>query len=104
LCCIAGGVHLSGYPASAWWRIAAVTAGAQFLGHSMFNRVLRRVSPTMVSLAILFELPGAALIAAVWLHQTPHWTAIPGLVLLLVGIGVVVAARERGTEASVPVE
>ena len=101
--CLLGRVALTGYPASAWWRLAAVTAGAQFLGHSLFNRVLRRVSPTMVSLAILFEVPGAAAIAAIWLHQHPHASAVPGLVLLLVGIGLVVAGRGRGTEPSVPV-
>jgi drug/metabolite transporter (DMT)-like permease len=102
--CLVGGVHLVGYPSSAWGRLVAVTAGAQFLGHSLFNRVLRNVSPTMVSLAILFEVPGAALIAAIWLHQTPRATAVPGLVLLLLGIALVVTARQRGTEPSVPVE
>jgi drug/metabolite transporter (DMT)-like permease len=102
--CIVGAVRLAGYPGSAWWRLVAVTAGAQFLGHSLFNRVLRNVSPTMVSLAILFEVPGAALIAAVWLHQTPHATAVPGLVLLFLGVALVVTARQRGTEPSVPVE
>jgi len=104
LCCAAGRVELTGYSSSAWWRLVAVTAGAQFLGHSLFNRVLRRVSPTMVSLAILFEVPGAATIAAVWLHQRPHAAAVPGLLLLLIGIGLVIAARERGTAPSLPVE
>ena len=104
LVCVAGAQALSGFPASAWWRIVAVTLGAQFLGHSMFNRVLRTVSPTMVSLAILFEVPGAAFIAAVWLGQTPSAAAVPGLVLLLVGIGLVLTARSRDTAPSVPVE
>ena len=102
--CLAGGQALAGYPASAWWRLVAVTAGAQFLGHSLFNRVLRRVSPTMVSLALLFEVPGAALLAAVFLHQTPGETALPGLVLLVAGIAVVVAARGRGAEPPEPVD
>jgi drug/metabolite transporter (DMT)-like permease len=102
--CLVAGKDLAGYPASAWWKLVAVTAGAQFLGHSLFNRVLRRVSPTMMSLAILFEVPGAALLAAVWLHQTPRATAVPGLLLLLAGISVVIAAQQRGTEPAVPVE
>src|SRR4051812_21008902 len=102
--CVAGGKALAGYPASAWWRLLAVTAGAQFLGHSLFNRVLRRVSPTMVSLAILFEVPGAALVASIWLGQTPPATALPGLAMLLVGVAFVLAARDRRTAPSVPVE
>jgi drug/metabolite transporter (DMT)-like permease len=102
--CAVAGSALSGYPSSAWARLVAVTAGAQFLGHSLFNRVLRTVSPTMVSLAILFEVPGAALVAAVWLHQTPPATALPGLLMLLAGVAVVVAARDRRTAPSVPVE
>lgn len=102
--CVAGRQSLTGYSASAWWRLVAVTAGAQFLGHSTFNRVLRRVSPTMVSLAILFEVPGAAAIAAVWLHQTPSASAVPGLVALLVGIAIVLTARDRSVAPSVPVE
>lgn len=102
--CVVGGQALAGYPASAWWRLVAVTVGAQFLGHSLFNRVLRRVSPTMVSLALLFEVPGAALLAALFLHQTPGRTALPGLVLLVAGIALVIAARGRGAEPPVPVD
>jgi len=104
LACAIGGKALAGYPAGAWWRLVAVTAGAQFLGHSLFNRVLRTVSPTMVSMAILFEVPGAALIAALWLHQTPHAAAIPGLALLVAGVGLVLMARNRAVAPSVPVE
>ena len=102
--CVFGGQALAGYPASAWWRLVAVTVGAQFLGHSLFNRVLRRVSPTMVSLALLFEVPGAALLAALFLQQTPGRTALPGLVLLVAGIALVIAARGRGAEPPVPMD
>ena len=52
----------------------------------------------MVSLAILFEMPGAAIIAAVWLHQRPPWLAIPGMVLLLrVVIVLAVGPASAGT-------
>jgi hypothetical protein len=44
------------------------------------------------------------LIAAVWLHQTPPVTAVPGLLLLVTGIAVVVTGRDRRTEPSLPVE
>ena len=87
------GDALTGYPTTAWVKLAALTVGAQLLGHSVFNRVLRTSSPTVVSLAILFEVPGAALIAGLWLHQSPHVGALPGLALLLVGITLVVTSR-----------
>lgn len=89
--CLVGRVHLGGYSADAWLKIALITVCAQLLGHTLFNVVLRTTSATVVSLAILFEVPGAAIIAAVWLHQRPPWLAIPGMVLLLAGVAVVVA-------------
>lgn len=103
-CCVAARQSLTGYSGGTWLRIVALTVGAQFLGHSLFNRVLRTTSPTVVSLAILLEVPGAALLAAVFLHQRPSWFAVPGVLLLLAGIGFVITARGRTTEPSLPVE
>jgi len=102
--CLAAGRPLAGYSANAWLKLAALTVGAQFLGHSLFNGVLGTTSPTVVSLAILFEVPGATLIAALWLHQHPHLAAVPGLLLLVTGVGLVIAARDRSTPPAVPVE
>jgi drug/metabolite transporter (DMT)-like permease len=102
--CVAGGQHLAGYSAETWLKLALLTAGAQFLGHSLFNRVLRTTSPTVVSLAILFEVPGATLLAAVWLGQTPHAGAVPGLLLILAGVAVVIASRDRRTPPAIPAE
>jgi drug/metabolite transporter (DMT)-like permease len=102
--CVIGGQALAGYPAGAWLKLAALTVGAQFLGHSLFNRVLRTTSPTVVSLASLFEVPGASLIAALWLHQHPHAAAVPGLALLLAGIAIVIVGRDREMPAAVPAE
>jgi drug/metabolite transporter (DMT)-like permease len=98
--CLVGGQRLGGYDAATWVKLVALTAGAQLLGHSLVNVVLRTTSPTVVSLAILFEVPGAALIAAVWLHQVPSPWALPGLAVLLLGIGIVV----RGGGRAVPLE
>lgn len=102
--CVAAQQSLSGYSGGAWLRLVGLTIGAQFLGHSLFNRVLRTTSPTVVSLAILFEVPGASLLAAAFLGQRPSWLAVPGMVILLGGIGFVIAARGRSTEPSLPVE
>lgn len=96
--CLAGRQSLGGYSGRAWLLILAVTGCAQLLGHSLINVVLRSASATLVSLAILFEVPGAALIAGVWLHQIPPASAVPGLLLLLAGLIVVVRAGDRSAE------
>jgi drug/metabolite transporter (DMT)-like permease len=90
LVCLVGGQDLSGYSSSTWVKLLALTAGAQLLGHSVFNLVLQTTSPTVVSMAILFEMPGAALIAAAWLGQVPPAGVLPGALLLLAGVAVVV--------------
>ena len=98
--CLVSRQRLGGYDGETWLKLAALTAGAQLLGHSLFNVLLRSTSATTLSLAILFEVPGAALIAAIWLGQVPPLSAVPGLTLLLVGTGIVVRS---GTRAA-PVE
>lgn len=102
--CVAGRQALAGYDGETWLKLAALTAGAQLLGHSLFNRVLRSTSATVVSLAVLLEIPGAALIAAVFLGQTPPLLAIPAAVLLLAGLALVIRSGSRGAPPTVPVE
>jgi drug/metabolite transporter (DMT)-like permease len=83
------GEHLTGLSANAWIKILALTTGAQLLGHTLFNRVLKTTSATVVSVCILLEVPTAALIAALWLGQVPSWATIPGALLILAGLVVV---------------
>jgi drug/metabolite transporter (DMT)-like permease len=98
--CLIGGQPLAGYAADDWARIAALTVFGQLLGHSLFNLVLRSISPTIVSLASLFTVPLAAVIAALALGQTPPAAAVPALALLLAGTALVISARERSASAS----
>jgi len=102
--CVVARVHLAGYDAKTWIVILAIVAGAQLLGHSMFNYALQHTSATTVSVLALLETPGAALLAWIWLGQTPRVSALPGLTLLLVGVAVVVlgGARASANSASTP--
>lgn len=77
--------QLWGFPAREWWLLLALIAGAQILGHTMFNFALKRVSPAIVSLIVFFEVPVSALLAYWWLDQLPPSGTIPGLLLLLLG-------------------
>ena len=83
---------LTGYDADDWLKLVALTLGAQLLGHSLLNRVLKTVGPTVVSLLILLEIPGAAALAAVFLGQRPPLLAVPAALLLVLGLALVIRA------------
>lgn len=102
--CLVGGVALWGYDRTTWLQLLALTLGAQLLGHSVFNLVLRSTSATVVSLFLLLEVPGAAIIAAVALGQTPPVEALPAAVLLLMGLGIVISSAGQEVEASILAE
>lgn len=96
------GVSLVGYSARDWVLIIALTAGAQLLGHTLVNRVLATTSATVVSLAILFEMPGSTLIAAAWLGQHPPVAIVPAVALLFIGLWLVIGATTRATATETP--
>jgi drug/metabolite transporter (DMT)-like permease len=74
------------------------------LGHSLLNAALPVAGATPVSLAILWEVPGAALVAWLWLGAAPPWTVVPGALLVLAGLVVVIRARSVGRAPVDPVE
>jgi drug/metabolite transporter (DMT)-like permease len=93
--CLVSGASLGGYDGRTWMKIAALTVVAQLLGHSLLNRVVRGLGPSTTSTAILLETPGAALIAALWLGQTPPVAAYPALAVILAGLALVILAGRR---------
>lgn len=102
--CLLARQPLGGYAAADWLKLGACILGAQLLGHLLFDRVLQTVGATAVSMLILLEIPGAALVAAVFLGQTPPLLAVPAAGLLLAGLAMVIRAGSRGSVPSVPVE
>jgi drug/metabolite transporter (DMT)-like permease len=99
--CLVGRQPLAGsdYDATTWLAIVAMVAGPQLLGHTVVNRVLGTTSPTLVSVAILFEIVGAALLAWVAFDEVPPASALPAAVLI--GLGVVLVVRSGAEEPSV---
>ncbi|WP_256070097.1 MULTISPECIES: DMT family transporter [unclassified Streptomyces] len=93
--CLVSGSALGGYDGTTWLKIVALTVTAQLLGHSLLNRVVRGLGPATTSTAILLETPGAALIAALWLGQTPPAAAYPALGVILAGLALVILADRR---------
>ena len=91
---LVGGVPLVGFSVRDWVLIALITLGAQLLGHTVVDRVLATTSATIVSLAILLEMPGSTAIAAAWLGQVPP-AIIPAVVLMFAGIAMVISTTTR---------
>jgi drug/metabolite transporter (DMT)-like permease len=90
--CLAGRQQLAGYDATTWWALAAMVAGPQLLGHTVVNRVLRTTGPTLVSVAILFEIVGSAVLAWIAFDEVPPVSAVPAGILIIAGVVLVVRA------------
>jgi drug/metabolite transporter (DMT)-like permease len=97
--CGIGRQPLAGYDATTWLALVAMVAGPQLLGHTVVNRVLRTTSPTLVSVAILFEIVGSALLAWIAFDEVPPASAVPAA--LLIGAGVVLVVRAGAKEPAV---
>ena len=100
--CLVGQQPLVGHDAGTWWAIVGLVVGAQLLGHTLLNRVLRAISPTTVSVAILFEILGASLIARIAFGETPPVGAWPAAVLIGAGVVMVVRSGEDATDLVEP--
>jgi drug/metabolite transporter (DMT)-like permease len=107
------GQPLTGFEPAGWLGIAAITVCAQLVGHTAFNHLLATMSPLIVSMIILLEIPGAALLAAVFLHETLPAGTYAGLGLILAGLAVVVLGQRnsrgqgngsRGSRGTAPQE
>lgn len=90
-----GGQALTGFDAEGWLGIVAITVCAQLVGHTAFNHLLATMSPLVVSMIILLEIPGAAVLAAVFLDEKLPAGTYAGLGLILAGLAVVVTGQKR---------
>ena len=96
LLALVAGQPLAGFEAAGWLGIAAITVCAQLVGHTAFNHLLATMSPLLVSMIILLEIPGAALLAALFLGETLPAGTYAGLGLILAGLAVVVLGQKPG--------
>nr|WP_245833812.1 DMT family transporter [Streptomyces aidingensis] len=101
--CLATGSALGGYSGETWLKLLLLSATAQVLGHSLLNRVVRGLGPSVTSTAILLETPAAALIAWAWLGQTPPALALPALAVIMLGLLVVIRGERAPRPAPPPV-
>jgi drug/metabolite transporter (DMT)-like permease len=104
--CLVGRQQLVGYDGHTWLLLVATVLGPQLLGHTLVNRVLATISPVIVSVAILFEIVGAALLAWLAFDEVPPASAVPAALLIAAGVVLVVRANpaEPAVAGSPPIE
>jgi drug/metabolite transporter (DMT)-like permease len=86
---LAARLQLTGYPAIDYVWFLALALFPQLLGHSSFNWALRYLSAAYVSVNLLGEPIGSALLALVFLGEKPSLLEIAGGLLILGGIFIV---------------
>ena len=74
------------YPESDWFWFIMLALIPNLLGHTLFNWALKWVSTNVISIAILFEPVGAAILAFYVFHETLTTTQIIGGLIVMAGI------------------
>ncbi|MGE7023720.1 DMT family transporter [Solibacillus cecembensis] len=74
------------YPAMDWFWFLLLAIIPNLLGHNLFNWSLKWVSTNVISIAILFEPIGAAILAIIIFNEYLTGTQILGGVIVLLGI------------------
>ncbi|WKA59782.1 DMT family transporter [Planococcus shenhongbingii] len=83
------------YPASEWMWFLLLAIIPNLLGHTLFNWALKWVSTNVISIAILFEPVGAAVLAYFILGEVLSLSQIVGGSVVLAGIILFVADYEK---------
>jgi len=94
---LAQGAPLTGYPPREWILFVGMAVGPGILGHTLINWALEYVESSVVSVSLVGEPVGSALLAAVVLAEIPGALTVVGGAVVIAGI--VVTARSRPTRA-----
>ncbi len=97
------GQSLFGLSPLAYLLLLGLAIGPQLLGHSAFNWALKYLSATLVTVAILGEPVGSAVLALLILRQPLQPLQLLGGALLLCGITVTTQAERKSVAPSAPV-
>lgn len=82
------GSSYTGYPASVYWSILLMALLPQLVGHTGINWAVSRISPTTVTLSILFEPLAASFMGYLVFGEVPPLQVIGGGLVLLAGVAV----------------
>ncbi|MGB7444672.1 MAG: DMT family transporter [Coleofasciculaceae cyanobacterium] len=82
-----------GYPKLVYLYVLLMAVLPQLVGHTSFNWTLRWISPTLVSLAILFEPVVSSFLGYLIFQEVPGYLVFVGAGVLLIGVAVAVYGK-----------
>lgn len=88
-------VSFFSYPSSDWMYFLLLAIIPTLLGHSIFNWIIKWISTSTISMAILFEPVGAIILAYLILKEQLVWTQAIGGLLVLISIVVFLISEKN---------
>jgi drug/metabolite transporter (DMT)-like permease len=89
------GTGYVGYPTLVYVYVFSMAILSQLIGHTSFNWALRWVSPTLVTLILLFEPISSSLLGFVLFKEVPATLVLVGGLILLVGVAIAVIGGKK---------
>ncbi|GFZ78151.1 membrane protein [Compostibacillus humi] len=90
-----------GFPVSHWYVFLGLAIIPTFLGHSLFNWALKWVSSSTISMAIVFEPVGAAILAYWILSENITWSQVLGGSIVIFGLLLFILSTSRKTTVTI---
>ena len=87
-------IQYTGYSAAVYLYIALMAVISQLIGHTGFNWALRWLSPTFVTLSILFEPIISSILGAIVFQEIPSLAIFRGGLVLLLGVAIAVIGNK----------
>lgn len=92
---LGSGHELVHYPKEEWYLFILLAIVPTLLGHSLFNWAIEWVSTTKISMAILFEPVGAAILAYYLFNETVSAAQLVGALFILIGLSLFILVNKR---------
>lgn len=83
------------YPRKVYFFVLLIAIFSQLIGHTILNWSVRWISPTLVTLAILFEPVGASFLGFIIFKEVPPPWVLRGAMILLLGVAVSVVGSSK---------
>lgn len=89
------GITYWGYPSEIYLYLLGMAVFSQVLGHTSLNWSVRFISPTFVTLGILFEPVSASLLGFFIFGEVPGFLVLIGAIILLLGSAIAILAQRQ---------